>query len=43
LDLGDEEYHLPADGGLRIEDADGTVAACSAGRIVLGSITCVSR
>ena len=39
----DGEYDLPADGGLRIDEASGTVATCSAGRIVLGSITCVSR
>jgi hypothetical protein len=33
------EHVLPADGGLRIEDADGAVATCSAGRIVLASVT----
>ena len=43
LRLQGEEHDLEADGGLRIEDADGMVAICSAGRIVLGSITCVSR
>jgi len=43
LRLQGEEHDLEADGGLRIEDADGMVATCSAGRIVLGSITCVSR
>lgn len=43
LRLQDGEYDLPADGGLRIDEASGTVATCSAGRIVLGSITCVSR
>ena len=43
LRLQGEEHDLEADGGLRIEDADGMVATCSADRIVLGSITCVSR
>jgi environmental stress-induced protein Ves len=43
LRLRDEEYDLQADGGLRIEETGETVAICSAGRIVLGSITCVSR
>jgi environmental stress-induced protein Ves len=43
LRLQGEEHDLEADGGLRIEDADGTVATCSVGRIVLGSIACVSR
>ena len=41
LRLADETHDLQADGGLRIEDIDG-VATCSAGRIVLGSISCVS-
>ena len=41
LRLADETHVLEANGGLRIED-DG-VATCSAGRIVLGSISCVSR
>ena len=42
LRLADTEHLLQADGGLRIEDLDG-VASCSAGRVVLGSVTCVSR
>jgi environmental stress-induced protein Ves len=37
------EYILQADGGLRIEDEDGVVATCSAGPVVMGSVTCVSR
>ncbi|HSS83865.1 MAG TPA: HutD family protein [Reyranella sp.] len=37
------EYILHADGGLRIEDVDRAVATCSAGPIVVGSVTCVSR
>ncbi|MGZ3342072.1 MAG: HutD/Ves family protein [Reyranella sp.] len=37
------EYILQADGGLRIDDAAGAVATCSAGPIVMGSVTCVSR
>jgi uncharacterized protein len=43
LRLQGEQQDLQADGGLRIEDADGVVATCSAGRIVLGSVACVSR
>jgi uncharacterized protein len=43
LKLEGEEHDLQADGGLRIEDAEGTVATCSAGRIVMGSVACVSR
>jgi len=42
LQLGDREHDLPADHGLRIEDTDG-VAACRAGRLVLGSVVCVSQ
>jgi uncharacterized protein len=42
LRFDDKEHLLQADGGLRIEDIDG-VASCSAGPIVLGSVTCVSR
>ena len=42
LRLADDTHELEADGGLRIEEFDG-VAACSAGLIVLGSVTCVSR
>jgi environmental stress-induced protein Ves len=42
LRLQDKTHDLPADGGWRIEDFDG-VAACLAGPIVLGSVTCVSR
>ena len=41
LRLADETHDLEADGGFRIEGIDG-IAACSAGRIVLGSISCVS-
>jgi uncharacterized protein len=41
LRLAGERRELQADGGLRIEDIDG-IAACSAGLIVLGSISCVS-
>ena len=42
LRLGDREHALQADHGLRIEDMD-VVATCRAGRIVLGSVLCVSR
>jgi environmental stress-induced protein Ves len=42
LRLAGGTRELQADGGLRIEDIDG-VATCSAGRIVLGSILCVSQ
>ena len=42
LRLDDKEHLLQADGGLRIEDIDG-LASCSAGPIVVGSVTCVSR
>lgn len=42
LRLGHETYDVSADGGLRIEGWEG-VAACTAGVIVLGSVTCVSR
>ncbi|SEO62623.1 hypothetical protein SAMN02990966_02345 [Rhodospirillales bacterium URHD0017] len=41
LRLAGETHDLEADGGLRIEDVDG-VASCSAGLIVVGSISCVS-
>ena len=41
LRLANETHDLSADGGLRIEDVDG-VATCSAGLVVLGSISCVS-
>jgi environmental stress-induced protein Ves len=37
------EYILQADGGLRIEDEDEVAATCSAGPVVMGSVTCVSR
>jgi uncharacterized protein len=43
LRLQGEEHVLPADGGLRIEGADGWPATCSAGVILMGSVTCVSR
>ena len=42
LRLQDKVHDLPANGGLRIEDWQGT-ATCVAGRIVLGSVLCVSR
>jgi environmental stress-induced protein Ves len=42
LRLQGAEYILQADGGLRIEDADGAVATCSAGPIVMGSVAYVS-
>ncbi len=42
LRLAGETRELQADGGLRIEDVD-SLAACDAGRIVLGSIACVSQ
>jgi environmental stress-induced protein Ves len=42
LELQGSDHVLPADGGLRIEDMDGT-AACRAGLVVWGSVTCVSR
>lgn len=42
LRLAGREHDLPADHGLRIEDMDG-IATCQAGRIVLGSVTCVSQ
>jgi len=40
LHFGDKQHALQADHGIRIEDVEG-VATCSAGRIVLGSVTCV--
>ena len=43
LRLQDGEYALQADGGLRIEGADGWPANCTAGVILVGSVTCVSR
>ena len=43
LRLQDEEHALRADGGLRIEGADGWPANCTAGVILMGSVTCVSR
>jgi len=42
LRLIDKTHDLQADGGLRIEDIDGA-ATCSAGLIVLGSVSCVSQ
>jgi environmental stress-induced protein Ves len=42
LRLGGDDHALPANGGVRIEDFDGE-AACVAGPIVLGSVTCVLR
>lgn len=41
--LQDEAHNLPAHGGLRIEKAEGSAVVCSLGRIVLGSVACVSR
>ncbi|MGE0579153.1 HutD/Ves family protein [Reyranella sp.] len=41
--LGNERHALPADHALRIGQADGDAIACESGRIVLGSVTCVSR
>lgn len=43
LRFADEERDLHADGGVRIGDAEGTVTTCVAGRIVMGSVACVSR
>jgi len=43
LRLQGEEHALRADGGLRIEGADGWPATCTAGVILIGSVTCVSR
>ena len=43
LRLQGEEHALRADGGLRIEGADGWPATCTAGVILMGSVTCVSR
>lgn len=41
--LGGEARDLAADHALQLEQADGDVLVCSAGRIVLGSVTCVLR
>ena len=41
--LAGERRELAAGHALRLEQAEGTVLACEAGRIVLGSVTCVSR
>ena len=43
LRLGNEAHALPADGGFRIDEADGAVATCSAGRLVLASVARLSR
>ena len=43
LRLGNEERELPADGGLAIEEADGAVATCSVGRLVIASVARASR
>ena len=43
LRLQGEEHAFRADGGLRIEGADGWPANCTAGVILMGSVTCVSR
>jgi len=41
--LGEEARDLAADHALQLEQADGNVLVCAAGRIVLGSVTCVLR
>ena len=41
--LGKERYVLAADHALRLEQAEGAELACESGRIVMGSVTCVSR
>lgn len=41
--LGGEAHDLAADHALQLEQADGNVLVCAAGRIVLGSVACVSR
>jgi environmental stress-induced protein Ves len=43
LRLQGEEHAFRADGGLRIEGADGWPANCTVGVILMGSVTCVSR
>lgn len=43
LRLAEERHALAADHALRLERAQGAVLACAAGRIVLGSVTCVSQ
>jgi environmental stress-induced protein Ves len=43
VQLGEARHALAADHALRIEQAEGVVLACAAGRIVLGSVTCASR
>ena len=43
LRLQGEEHAFQADGGLRIERADSWPANCTAGVILMGSVTCVSR
>jgi environmental stress-induced protein Ves len=43
LRLQGEEHAFQADGGLRIEGADSWPANCTAGVILMGSVTCVSR
>jgi environmental stress-induced protein Ves len=40
--LGEARHGLTADHALRLEQAEGVVLACAAGRIVLASVTCVS-
>ena len=41
--LEKERHALAADHALRLEQAEGALLACKSGRIVLGSVTCVSR
>lgn len=43
LRLGEARHALAVDHALRLERAEGTVLACETGRVVLGSVTCVSR
>lgn len=41
--FGGKAFDVAADHALHLEQADGDVLVCAAGRIVLGSVTCVSR
>lgn len=43
VQLEKERHALAADHALRLEQAEAALLACESGRIVLGSVTCVSR
>lgn len=43
VQVENERHAIAADHALRLQQAEGAVLTCKSGRIVLGSVTCVSR